>query len=174
MFAAAVEQLRATRDVGVYRADYGTRLRDGAGMLALVSEAGLARETIQPISRVIEEERGSHRPTSTQENAWMVLAAEALARDAETIALSVDGTPRKGSLYRTFRPATLERGPVTLANTGTARGAGRRQRHRQPDELRARGLERLRDRAQLLQARRHPGRSGAGAARTTASSPSSR
>ena len=39
-------------------ADYGTRLRDGAGMLALVSEAGLARETIQPIARVIEEERG--------------------------------------------------------------------------------------------------------------------
>ena len=50
----------------------------------------------------------------------MILAAEALARDAETIAISVDGTPRKGSLYRTFRAATLERGPVTLANTGTA------------------------------------------------------
>ena len=50
----------------------------------------------------------------------MILAAEALARDAETIAISVDGTPRKGSLYRTFRPATLERGPVTLANTGAA------------------------------------------------------
>ena len=43
------------------------------------------------------------------------------------------------------------------------RGAGRRQRHRQPDELRARGLERLRHRADLLQARRHSGRSGAGA-----------
>jgi len=50
----------------------------------------------------------------------MILAADALARDAETIAISVDGTPRKGSLYRTFRPATLERGPVTLANTGAA------------------------------------------------------
>ncbi|MFL5078468.1 MAG: alpha-2-macroglobulin family protein [Microvirga sp.] len=120
VFGGAVEQLRGSRDAGVYRADYGTRLRDGAGMLALVSEAGLARETIQPISRVIEEERGSNRTTSTQENAWMILAADALARDAETIAISVDGTPRKGSLYRTFRPATLERGPVTLANTGTA------------------------------------------------------
>ena len=39
----------------------------------------------------------------------MVLAAEALARDAEAIALTVDGTPRKGALYRTFRPAALER-----------------------------------------------------------------
>ena len=89
-------------------------------MLALVSDAGIGRETIQPISRVIEEERASHRYTSTQENAWMVLAAEALARDAETISLTVDGTPRKGSLYRTFRPATLDRGPVTLANAGAA------------------------------------------------------
>jgi alpha-2-macroglobulin len=120
VFGAAVEQLRSTRDPGNYRPDYGTRLRDGAGMLALVSDAGIGRETIQPISRVIEEERASHRYTSTQENAWMVLAADALARDAETISLTVDGTPRKGSLYRTFRPATLDRGPVTLANAGAA------------------------------------------------------
>ncbi|HEX8665692.1 MAG TPA: alpha-2-macroglobulin [Beijerinckiaceae bacterium] len=120
VFGGAVEQLRSTRDAGAYRPDYGTRLRDGAGMLALVSDAGLARETIQPISRVIEEERASSRTTSTQENAWMILAADALSRDAEAISVSVDGAAKRGALYRTFRPATLERGPVTLANTGTA------------------------------------------------------
>ena len=174
VFGGAVEQLRGTRDAGVYRADYGTRLRDGAGMLALVSEAGLARETIQPISRVIEEERGSNRTTSTQENAWMILAADALARDAETIAISVDGTPRKGSLYRTFRPATLERGPVTLANTGTAAAQVVVNVTGNPTSFEPAGLERLcRSSGPTTSstARRSIRRR---CARTTASSPSSR
>ena len=49
-FGSAVEQLRTTRDGGVSRPDYGTRLRDGAGMLALVSEAGISRDAIRPIA----------------------------------------------------------------------------------------------------------------------------
>ena len=94
----------ATRDDGGYRADYGSRLRDGAGLLALVSEAGRrARADPADLARHRGRSAASSRTTSTQENAWMVLAAQALARDAEAIALSVDGTPRKGALYRTFR-----------------------------------------------------------------------
>src|SRR5918998_3510576 len=70
-FGAALQRLREIRDDASYRPDYGSRLRDGAGLLALVSEANAGRETIQPIGRVIEEERPSLRRTSTQENAWM-------------------------------------------------------------------------------------------------------
>ena len=33
----------------------------------------------------------------------MVLAAQALARDAEALSLTVDGAPHKGALYRTYR-----------------------------------------------------------------------
>jgi uncharacterized protein YfaS (alpha-2-macroglobulin family) len=50
----------------------------------------------------------------------MVLAAQALARDAEALSLTVDAAPHKGTLYRTFRPEALDRQPVAIANTGTA------------------------------------------------------
>ena len=39
-FEAAVAALRAERDGGAYRADYGSRLRDGAGLIALAAETG--------------------------------------------------------------------------------------------------------------------------------------
>jgi penicillin-binding protein 1C len=120
VFAAAVEQLRTSRDGPTSRPDYGTRLRDGAGMMALVAEANLARDAVGPLSAVIEEERRSNRATSTQEQAWMILAAQALARDAEALSLSVDGTTQRGSVYRTFAPAALEQKPVSIANTGAA------------------------------------------------------
>jgi len=120
VFGAAVEHLRQARDGGVSREDYGTRLRDGAGLLALISEAGLSRDAIRPLSQVIAEERPLGRATSTQENAWMILAAQALARDAEAIAVRVDGAPHQGSLYRTWRGETLEASPVRIENAGAA------------------------------------------------------
>jgi uncharacterized protein YfaS (alpha-2-macroglobulin family) len=118
-FGSAVERLRALRDGPGARPDYGTRLRDGAGMLALVAEAG-ARDAIRPIAEVVEEERRSGRATSTQENGWMVLAAEALAKDAEAMALTVGGEAVKGFFARTFGAAALEAGPVTVANAGAS------------------------------------------------------
>jgi uncharacterized protein YfaS (alpha-2-macroglobulin family) len=118
-FASAVQRLREARDDGSYRADYGSRLRDGAALLALASETNALRDTVQPIGRVIEEERASYRRTSTQEDAWMVLAAQALLQDAAAIALEVDGVLRKGAFYRTYRDAALAGRPVTLANKGT-------------------------------------------------------
>ena len=62
-------------------------------------------------------------------------------RDAEAIALTVDGVAAKGALYRTFRDGGARaRRPVTLANAGAATGAGRRHRHRQPDRAGAGGV----------------------------------
>ncbi|HEY8567185.1 MAG TPA: alpha-2-macroglobulin [Beijerinckiaceae bacterium] len=119
-FTSAVEQLRGLKEPGVARPDYGSRLRDGAGMLALVAEAGFARDTIQPIAQAITEERNRTRYTSTQENVWMVLAAQALTRDAEAISLKVNGDAKKGAFYRTYRDASLGAGDVSIANDGAA------------------------------------------------------
>jgi uncharacterized protein YfaS (alpha-2-macroglobulin family) len=118
-FKSAVELLQEDEDEGVSRPDYGTRLRDGAGMLALLSEAGFARDLVQPISKVITDERKPGRTTSTQENAWMILAAQAVGQDAAAITLSVAGEPHRGALYRTWRDGSLAQ-PVTIANGGTA------------------------------------------------------
>nr|WP_232631375.1 alpha-2-macroglobulin [Methylobacterium sp. Leaf118] len=117
-FDAAVKALQAGRDKGDYRADYGSRLRDGAALLALSAETGFARETVQPVSAVIGQERGEGRSTSTQENAWMVLAAQGLAKDSEALALSIDGKAETGAVSRLYRAPALEARPVRITNEG--------------------------------------------------------
>ncbi len=119
-FASALEKLRSDRDTGVYRADYGSRLRDGAGLLALASETENTPLVLASVAKVIDEERGGSRRTSTQEEAWMILAAQAVSRDADAISLKVGDEAHKGPFYRTYRDASLDRGSVTLANTGQA------------------------------------------------------
>ncbi len=124
-FEAAVAALKAERDAGTYRADYGSRLRDGAGLIALAAETGIARDAIGPLGTVVGEERTSGRATSTQEQAWMVLAAAELAKDTakdtakEAPALALDGAPVAGALYRTFPGAALDAKPVTVTNRGS-------------------------------------------------------
>ncbi|HYF53858.1 MAG TPA: alpha-2-macroglobulin family protein, partial [Salinarimonas sp.] len=119
VLAAAVDQLRTSKDGGRARDDYGTRLRDGAGLLALAGEADLPRDAVRTVIQAIAEERPTARTTSTQENAWLVLAAQAVQRESTTLALSVNGAPHQGALYRTWRGEALDRAPATIANTGT-------------------------------------------------------
>ncbi|AWN45347.1 alpha-2-macroglobulin [Methylobacterium terrae] len=125
-FEAALGALRAERDGGTYRADYGSRLRDGAGLIALAAETGIARDSLGALGAVVGEERGSGRPTSTQEQAWLVLAASELAKEAgkdagkEAPSLTLDGAPVQGALYRTFPGTALAARPVTVTNRGSA------------------------------------------------------
>ena len=119
VFASAADLLGSEKDDGDYRGDYGSRLRDGAGLLTLASETDNSAPVIQRVGRIIDEERGNRR-TSTQEQAWLVLAAQAVARDAEAIVLDVDGSARKGVFYRSYRDRTLDAGPITLTNRGPA------------------------------------------------------
>ncbi len=119
-FGSALGALQDSRDDGLSRPDYGSRLRDGTGLLALLAETGGDRAEIQRASVVVETARSATRSTSTQENAWMVLAAQALAREAEGLSLTVDGVARSGAFYRTIRQADLEARPLSIANPGGA------------------------------------------------------
>lgn len=119
-FESAVAALRETSDAREWRPDYGSRLRDGAGMLTLVSEAGLSRASIAPIAAVIERERAVQPVTSTQEQAWMVLAAQAVQADAQAIALEVGGVARSGVYYGGFDREGLGAEGVRIVNRGQA------------------------------------------------------
>src|SRR5262249_11820994 len=57
---------------------------------------------------------------STQEQAWMLLAARALAEEADNAVLSVSGTPQKGQLVRAVRPADIRDGALVISNEGDA------------------------------------------------------
>jgi uncharacterized protein YfaS (alpha-2-macroglobulin family) len=120
-FGSALSLLQQASDDGLSRPDYGSRLRDGAGVLALIAEANGERADISRAVSILDATRNSARYsyTSTQEQMWMVLAAQAMAKDAEGMTLTVDGTNRKGALYRTLSAEALEAKSLTIANPGT-------------------------------------------------------
>ncbi|MGB8278715.1 MAG: alpha-2-macroglobulin [Methylovirgula sp.] len=120
VFAAAEESLAGERDTLFSRADYGSRLRDGAGVLALAVEAGASASEIEQAIHVVEDARAAATYTSTQDDAWMVLAAEAMADKATAIDISVDGMERKGAFYRTWSAAALEGKTVKITNQSAA------------------------------------------------------
>ena len=68
------------------RADYGSSLRDAAALVTLASEGGAPRADDPAAVERIEAARNLTPYTSTQEKAWMVLAARALARDTAHVA----------------------------------------------------------------------------------------
>jgi len=100
--------------------DYGSRLRDGAGLLALAVETRMPAAEILQTSKIVEDARAKTGQSSTQENAFMILAAEALADKSEKVALSVDGVTRQGPLFMTWNTAALDNKSVTIANSGDA------------------------------------------------------
>ena len=115
---SALTVLRAERDKGQYRADYGSRLRDGAGLITLAAESGLAQGALGPVAAMFGEEQQVARATSTQENAWLVLAAESLSREADALSFSLDGAPQTGTLARVYPEVRLAEQGVQLVNTG--------------------------------------------------------
>ena len=117
-YAAALDSLVPKPALEFGRTDYGSALRDAAAFVSLASEGNAPRATLtQAVSRV-EAARGLSPYTSTQENAWMVLAARALAK--ETLTLDVDGQPVKTALYRNYKASDIATKPIKVTNTGDA------------------------------------------------------
>jgi uncharacterized protein YfaS (alpha-2-macroglobulin family) len=118
VYAAAADSLAPKPALEFGRVDYGSALRDAAALVSLAGEGNAPRATLmQAVSRV-EAARGLSPYTSTQENAWLVLASRALAN--ETMALDVDGAPIKTALYRSYKAADMAAKPVKITNTGDA------------------------------------------------------
>jgi uncharacterized protein YfaS (alpha-2-macroglobulin family) len=119
-FTSALAGLQDARDDGLSRPDYGSRLRDGTAVLTLIAETNGERADIARASAIVDNARNAARYTSTQENMWMVLAAQARAKEAEGMALTIDGAERKGAFYRTLSEEALEAKPLVIANPGAA------------------------------------------------------
>ncbi len=125
VLSAALLALAAEKDAGLSRPDYGSRLRDAAAVLALVAEANPAAgdmpaDAIARAGAEVDAARAERTYTSTQENGWMVLAAEGLAEQQSLGAFTVDGQTVKGALNRRFGPDALSGKTATIANTGQA------------------------------------------------------
>jgi uncharacterized protein YfaS (alpha-2-macroglobulin family) len=117
VYNSALEDIAPQPKLEFGRTDYGSSLRDASAFVALASEGNAPRASILKAVERIEAARNLSPYTSTQENAWMVLAARALARDTAGMALDVGGETRRGALYRSFAPKDLA-APVKVTNNG--------------------------------------------------------
>jgi uncharacterized protein YfaS (alpha-2-macroglobulin family) len=99
------------------REDYGSTLRDAAALVALAAEGGAPRATVQSAVQRVEAARAATSFTSTQEDAWLLLAARAIAREAGTVSLDVNGETVQRPLNRTIRAADLKE-PLRVTNNG--------------------------------------------------------
>ncbi len=98
MFAkAAVKLAYARSSKPTWRDDFGSNLRDSAGVLRLAAESGSTainqNELAQRVGRVT-------RSLSTQEASQVVMAAAALSRDTAVPALTVNDVPVLGRLVQ--------------------------------------------------------------------------
>lgn len=118
-FSAALDDLDAPEERDRYRADYGSRLRDTAGVLALAAEFTPAGIDVPALASRLAELRERATWTSTQEDAWTLVAAAALARDTSGGAVRVDGVALAGPIYRRYDQEYFDGTQVSIANDGS-------------------------------------------------------
>ncbi|MDS4031331.1 MAG: MG2 domain-containing protein [Candidatus Contendobacter sp.] len=98
--------------------DYGSPLRDRAALLTLLVETGLLPEQVPPLAEQVAAEFNQRRYASTQEQAWLLLAAQALLKQPGRTQLAVDGqTTTADPFYLTPTAAQRAKG-LTLTNQG--------------------------------------------------------
>lgn len=115
-FQAAVTLAKSQTEANFLRDDYGSRLRDEAGILALAAESKPAPPVVPELVSMVGKEAKAKRTTSTQEQAWMLLAARALkAQDAE-ITLDVNGEIRTGALNERREGSQIDADPLVVIN----------------------------------------------------------
>jgi uncharacterized protein YfaS (alpha-2-macroglobulin family) len=118
-YSAALEAIAPATQTQVSRSDYGSALRDAAAFVTLAAETGAARPVLMNAVQRVEQARAVTDYTSTQENAWLVLAARALGKEAHVL-LDVGGGTLQKPLYRSVRASDLQQNPLKVTNTGDA------------------------------------------------------
>lgn len=119
LFVEALQaaQQQAARPVSFARNDYGSSLRDGAAVLALAAESNPVPPIVPELASVVSKDWQTRRYTSTQEQAWMLLAARALQNGDDGLTLDVNGAAQKGAYMATTSGEALAAYPVTVTNT---------------------------------------------------------
>jgi uncharacterized protein YfaS (alpha-2-macroglobulin family) len=120
-FKAALASLQRETAKPRWYGDYGGALRDGAAIVTLAAESKAPGVEPAAVLERVAALQAEANWLSTQEQSWLVLAANAMAPRESTMMLSVDGAAQ-GETARPFylRPdaAALEKGTV-VKNAGS-------------------------------------------------------
>ncbi|MEG6508443.1 alpha-2-macroglobulin [Methyloligella sp. 2.7D] len=98
------------------RADFGSPLRDAAAVVTLAAEGKAPNSILVKATARIAPARKLVERTSTQDDAWLVLAARALGE--QKLALSVNGTESDKPVYRQMAAAEIAASPLKVSNNG--------------------------------------------------------
>jgi uncharacterized protein YfaS (alpha-2-macroglobulin family) len=111
------------RPAGLRYVDYGSDLRDSAGLLAFSAGDSNAQPRLTSVMDRITELFANSRHLSTQEKAWLLMAAEAAVRTSGgTMNVAVDSAAPQSRAEPLYFRRKLGAGsaPVTVANQGTS------------------------------------------------------
>jgi len=116
-FQAAFKSLASDySDDNEWWSNYGSGLRDKAAVLALAAETDIGIGDLRALAAEVARIDEGRRYTSTQENAWMLMAAAALIKDAERTSFEIEGASVSGPLYKQYSQARIEASPVAIKN----------------------------------------------------------
>lgn len=115
-FEAALNFSQMTPKHNYNRTDYGSRLRDGAAVLALAAETKPMPKIVPELIKLVGQMRQDSRYMSTQDQAWMLLAARGLQENNSSIKLDIDGTVHEGLFSQRYTGNALQQAPVKISN----------------------------------------------------------
>jgi alpha-2-macroglobulin len=116
VFDIALNALAKEPKIEIGRTDYGSPLRDAAVLVTLAAEGDAAKPILINATERVDAARNLVQRTSTQEDAWLVLAARALGK--QNVSLNVEEAEQVGPYYATYNQADIEASDVTITNTG--------------------------------------------------------
>ncbi len=119
VFSAALERASANTAFNYARSDYGSPLRDGAAMLALAAESKPAPKVLPSLVTLVGFERDRAKYLSTQDQAWMLLAARGLKENNAAISLDINGAAHEGAFSERLNGKALEAQPLVVTNKGS-------------------------------------------------------
>ena len=116
VFDVALSTLAKRPAIEIGRNDYGSPLRDAAVVVTLAAEGDAPKPILVSATARVGAARKLVTRTSTQEDAWLVLAARALGK--QNVSLDVDEGAQVGPYYATYDQADIEANELTVTNTG--------------------------------------------------------
>jgi uncharacterized protein YfaS (alpha-2-macroglobulin family) len=116
VFGASLSMAAATTKVSLSRADYGSVLRDGAASLALAAESRPVPAVVPQLASAVSKAWDAKAYTSTQEQAWMLLAARALKGEDKDVKLDINGSLEQGGYSKGMSGDALLQSPVKITN----------------------------------------------------------
>ncbi len=115
--SASKELMSATNVTQVgYRTDYGSWLRDGAALLALSSETGMTTAAATDLADKVADAALADTYTSTQEQAWLLLAVKAMGDKDKESALQIGENTYETPLTRTLTAMQLKANALKITN----------------------------------------------------------